>query len=117
MFLNLNHKKFDVYVFASKLLKESYKMVESLPERERYNLISQIKRAALSVKLNIAEGASRKSSNERMRFYEIARGSVVELDAAFEACVELGYLEVRKLDTVGILLNHCFAILSKMAGR
>jgi four helix bundle protein len=98
-------------------LKESYKIAESLPEQERYNLISQIKRAVLSVKLNIAEGASRKSQNERMRYYEIARGSVVELDAAFEACVELDYLEARQLEIIGILLNRCFAILSKMAGR
>ena len=52
----------------------------------------QIRRAALSVHLNIAEGCSRRSQAERKRFYEIARGSVVEIDTALDIAVDLKYL-------------------------
>lgn len=61
MFLPLNHKNLDVYKASRELLKESYFITKSLPPEEKFNLIQQIRRAALSVKLNIAEGASRKS--------------------------------------------------------
>ena len=114
MFLSLNHKKFDVYLVASELLIECYCLTTNIPDIERYGLISQIRRAALSVKLNIAEGASRKSAVERKRFYEIARGSVIELDAAFEACVHLKYVGIEKLTTVESQIKRCFSMLSKM---
>jgi len=50
-----------------------------LPSEEKYNLTQQIRRAGLSVKLNIAEGSSRKSESERKRYYEISRGSINRL--------------------------------------
>jgi len=59
-------------------------------------MIQQIRRAALSVHLNVAEGCSRKSLTERRRFYEIARGSVIEIDAAPDIAVNLGYALQRK---------------------
>ncbi|WP_226998928.1 four helix bundle protein [Flavisolibacter tropicus] len=77
-------------------------------------MVQQIRRAALSVKLNLAEGASRKSSIERSRYLEIARGSVIEIDAALETAVDLHYLNAGELNNTGILLNRCFAMLSKM---
>jgi len=88
-----------------------------LPSDERFNLVSQIKRAALSVKLNIAEGASRKSVTERRRFYEIARGSVVELDSAFDVCIALKFLDIKVVNRVDKLVNSCYAMLSKLTGR
>jgi four helix bundle protein len=59
-------------------------MSRQLPADEKFNFIQQIRRAALSVKLNLAEGASRKSANERKRYYLVSRGSVVEIDAIIE---------------------------------
>ena len=94
MFLSLNHKKLDVYKAAGELIKECYQLTHQLPVEERFNLIPQIRRAALSVKLNIAEGSSRKSTVERNRYYEIARGSVIEIDAAMETCIALNYLKI-----------------------
>ena len=61
-------------------------------------MISQIRRAAVSVYLNIAEGASRKSEAERKRYYEIARGSAIEIDAALDIANDLGYL--KNYDTI-----------------
>jgi four helix bundle protein len=117
MFLPLTHTKFDVYNAAGGPLMECYTLVSTFPIEERYNLTSQIKRAALSVKLNIAEGASRKSTAERKRFYEIARSSVVGLDTAFDVAIKLNYLTVPRAEQLGILLNRCYAMLSKMTGK
>ena len=116
MFLKLTHTKFDVYKTAGELVIECYQLMSLLPSDEKFNLVSQIKRAALSVKLNIAEGASRKSVTERRRFYEIARGSVVELDSAFDVCIALKFLDIKVVNRVDKLVNSCYAMLSKLTG-
>ena len=114
MFLQLKHKELDVYKTSRELVKEVYKISLLLPKEEAFNMTSQIRRAALSVKLNLSEGSSRKSEVERRRYFEIARGSVVELDAALETAIDLNYFSEAQLEAVGILLNKCFAMLSKM---
>ena len=68
----------------------------------------------MSVKLNLAEGSSRKSEIERKRYYEISRGSIVEIDAVLETAVDVGFLKKEELNGVGEKLNKCFAMLSKM---
>ena len=83
MFLRLNHQNLDIYEVSRRFVQECYRLTKSLPSEERFGMITQIRRAALSVHLNIAEGASRKSETERKRYYEVARGSVIEIDAAW----------------------------------
>ncbi len=82
--LILSHKSLEVYKMALKLVKEIYSITKLFPKEEQYVLVSQIRRAAISVISNIAEGASRISKAEKKRFFEIARGSLVELDTQFE---------------------------------
>ena len=114
MFIPLNHKTLDVYKAAHEMLLEVYNITRQLPPEEKYVLISQIRRASLSVKLNIAEGASRKSPAERKRFYEVARSSVVEIDSAMEAVIDLKYVALENLQNLGVLLNRCFSMLCNM---
>jgi four helix bundle protein len=114
MFLSLKHKSLDVYQAVREMVKEAYKVSGMLPPEEKFNMVPQIRRAALSVKLNLAEGASRKSVVERNRFLEIARGSVVEIDAALETGVDLSYYSKDELNVMGEMLNKCFAMLTKM---
>ena len=85
-----------------------------LPAEERFNMIQQIRRAALSVCLNIAEGASRKSAAERKRYYEVARGSIIEIDAALDVSAELKYCNKENLQLLGGLMQRTFSMLSKM---
>ena len=114
MFLKLNHTKLDVYTVARKLLIACYKVAKRFPSEERFNLSSQLQRAALSVMLNLAEGASRKTFRERRRFYEVSRGSAVEIDSAFDAAYDLGYAKMEELNEAGMLLIRVFQTLLKL---
>ncbi|MDE3252117.1 MAG: four helix bundle protein, partial [Bacteroidota bacterium] len=89
MFLKLSHTRLSVYQNSKQLILECYKITNEFPEDEKSGMIQQIKRAALSVHLNLAEGASRKSVRERKRFFEIARGSLIEIDTAFDLAISL----------------------------
>ena len=77
-------------------------------------MVQQIRRAALSVYLNISEGFSRKSEAERKRFFEIARGSLIEIDAALDIAEDLTYCNKEALTVAGINLVRCFSMLSKL---
>ena len=114
MFINLKHKQLDIYKLIQELVKETYSVSLKLPAEEKFNMVQQIRRASLSIKLNLAEGSTRKSLAERNRYLEIARGSVVEIDAALETAVDLNYFTENELEVIGTLLNRCFAMLSKM---
>ncbi|HRI21805.1 MAG TPA: four helix bundle protein [Panacibacter sp.] len=112
MFLQLNHQKLDVYSFSKTFVLGCYKLTKTLPADEKFGMISQIRRAALSVHLNIAEGASRKSENERKRYYEIAWGYIVEIDAALDIAKEINYLNNYKIDNLGEVMIRIFKKLS-----
>ena len=112
MFLTLNHQKFDIYNFSKTFVLESYKLTKILPVDEKFGMISQIRRAALSVHLNMAEGASRKSETERKRFYEISRGSIIEIDAAIDIACDLQYLGNYETSRLGEEMVQTFKILS-----
>jgi len=114
MFLELAHTKLDVFKISKEFVLSCYKETRTFPSEERFSMIQQIRRAALSIHLNVAEGCSRKSATERKRFYEIARGSVIEIDTAFDIAFNLGYTSKEKLADLGILLVRCFQLVSKM---
>jgi four helix bundle protein len=103
MFLQLNHQQLDIYKIARSFVKEVYMVTKDFPADEKYALTSQIRRAALSVHLNIAEGCSRKSLTERKRFFEVSRGSVIEIDSAFDIAEDLNYCSKEKLVNLGTL--------------
>ena len=112
MFLHLNHQKLVVCNFSRAFVLECYKLVKTFPPDEKFILSAQIRRAALSVHLNISEGASRKSPSERKRFYEIARGSLIEIDAALDISTDLKYCGKKDIEQLGFLMTECFKILS-----
>jgi len=112
MFLHLNHQKLEAYTIARQFAKECYFATKQFPAEEKYTLTQQIKRAALSVHLNIAEGSSRKSDAERKRFYEIARGSIIEVDAALDIACDLNYCIPDDLQPLGLVLVKSFKYLS-----
>lgn len=114
MFLNLAHTKLDVFITGKDLVLSCYKISKLLPPDERFNMTQQLRRAALSIQLNIAEGSSRKSPIERRRFYEVSRGSLIEVDTILDIAGELEYFKKEDLTQTGDLVIKTFKILSKM---
>ena len=83
------HYRLDVWKDAMRLVREIYAQTATLPESERFGLQAQVRRAAVSVPSNIAEGAARGSKQEFARFLRIARGSLSELDTQLWLCRDL----------------------------
>lgn len=114
MFLNLNHYNLDVFKAARELRINAYKILRKLPESEKYNLMDQMRRASASIVLNISEGSSRKSKTERNRYYEMARGSVIEIDTCCDIIYEENYLASNEMTELGKNIKTTFILLSNL---
>ena len=112
MFLKLAHTKLDVFQQSQNLTLECYRITKEFPSDEKYAMVQQIRRAALSVHLNIAEGSSRRSAAERRRYFEIARGSVIEVDTAFDIAHKLQNVDMQSIEHLATLIISCFKQLS-----
>lgn len=114
MFLQLAHTKLDIYKFSQELALECYRITKKFPNEEKFALVQQIRRAAVSVHLNLAEGCSRKSESERKRFFEISRGSLIEIDTAIDIASRLSYVTLDELQPLGEAIIKTFKTLSGM---
>ena len=92
----MDHKELDVWKKGMDLVEMIYSVSESFPDSERYGLTSQIRRAAISVPSNIAEGAARKSDKELVQFISIALGSIAEIETQYLIAIRLGFLKKDK---------------------
>jgi four helix bundle protein len=112
--LELAHKKLDVWKKSLEYVSSIYKLTQSFPREEQFGLTSQLRRAAVSIISNIAEGFARSSKIETKRFLEIARSSLVEVDTQIEIAVSLKYLTERNIKELTELSNHIFAMLTNL---
>jgi len=87
------HRKLDVWQRAMALVARIYDLTKGFPSHEAYGLASQMRRSAVSVPSNIAEGAARKSSAEFLQFLSVAQGSLSELYTQLELAYMLGYID------------------------
>lgn len=90
--MQLKYENLDVWQSSMKLTKLVYKISEQLPQNEIYGLTSQLRRATVSVSLNIAEGSMRQSPKEFVQFIRIAIGSLVESRTCLRIAVDLGFI-------------------------
>ena len=95
-----NYKELKVWQKAYQLCLRIYEITKNFPKEERYGLVSQIRRSAISVPSNIAEGYGRHSRNEYIRFLQIALGSLFELQTQLEIAANLGYLKKEEFDVL-----------------
>lgn len=86
------HKKLNVWKAAMRSAQMVYKITGTFPADERFGLVAQMRRAAISIPCNIAEGAARQGKKEFRNFVSMAQGSLSELDTQLELSVLLGYL-------------------------
>ena len=87
-----NFYDLEVWNLGYELTLELYRLTESFPEHERGNVVSQIRRAALSIPLNIAEGSTRNSKKAYLQFLQYAYGSVRELEVLINISKDLKYI-------------------------
>jgi four helix bundle protein len=93
-----DYKDLKVWQKSMDLTIEVYSLVKSLPREELYGLSDQMRRAAVSVPSNIAEGEGRNSEKDFVRFLAQARGSLWELSAQLDICERLNYLDKQKTE-------------------
>lgn len=86
--------------YAHKVVLAVYGFTGALPDDERYGLIAQMRRAAVSVTSNIAEGYGRISRNEKYRFYVIANGSLLELQNQIIVTRDVGYAQPQDVEVL-----------------
>ena len=87
------HKRLDAWQLSMDLAIDVYRETEKFPNRERFSLSDQMRRATVSVPSNIAEGAARQTRREFTNYLHIAQGSLSELDTQIEIASRLGYVD------------------------
>lgn len=92
-----------------------YKVTATFPKEETYGLVSQMRRAAISIPCNIAEGRKRSSENEFRHFLKIAFGSAAELETQIEISIRLGYVTAEQVQELNDLLNEVLRMLNKLS--
>ncbi len=88
----MDHKKLDAWKYSMDLVEKVYQITSVFPDIEAYGLTSQIRRSAVSIPSNIAEGAARDSNKEYIRFLNISIGSLSELETQIIIAKRLDYL-------------------------
>jgi four helix bundle protein len=112
--MKLSHEKLDVYQVAVQFLAWSTKLTNTFP-RGHAALADQLRRATLSIPLNIAEGSGKTSRAESARYFSIARGSALECGAVLDACKILALARADRIDEGKALLRRAVSMLSKLS--
>ncbi len=99
------HEKLDVWKKAIDMVTLVYEITKQFPSDERFGLISQIRRAAVSIPANIAEGAARQTDRKFNQFLSIAQGSASELETELLISRNLGYIDSAEFDRVYYEIN------------
>ena len=110
---DMNFRKLDVYQAAVRFLPLAVGIADSLPPRYAA-LGEQLRRASISIPLNIAEGSGKSTGPDQRRFYAIARGSAMECAAILDACSALVLIEKSKAEEADQVLLSTVRMLSKM---
>lgn len=109
---NISHKDLDVWRKAVALVTDVYKVTSCFPKEEMYGITSQIRRSAVSIPSNIAEGAARQTTKEFIQFLYIASGSCAELDTQFIVAVNIGYLSIEQYNNIKIKIEEIGKMVS-----
>lgn len=115
------YRRLDVYQNAKSVIIDVYKALESFPKEERYALCDQLKRAAVSIASNIAEGFGRYSEKERLYFLNNANGSLMEISCQIDLAEALGYIDretKEKIDDkILVITKQLAALRNKISNK
>lgn len=112
-----SYKDLIVWQKSILLVKAVYEITKTFPESEMYGLISQMRRCAISIPSNIAEGYGRKSSKEFAQFYAIAYGSALELETQVIIAIELKFVSDKEIATTLSLLDEILRMLNSLTRK
>jgi len=104
---NRDYTDLDVWKESRKLVSMIYVLVVKFPEDERFALTSQLKRAAVSVPSNIAEGVGRQHNKEKIQFLYISRGSLYEIETQLFLALDQGFVSKKELEGIFAQLTSC----------
>ena len=117
----LDYRKLYVYDLAHKFVLDIYKATERFPESEQRNLTSQLRRAVVSIPLNIAEGSSRRSKKEFLNFLNYSFGSGKEIEVLLLLSKDLGFLTSAEFDELSKdldqLMSKLFLFIRSLESR
>lgn len=102
----LNYKKLVVWQLAKDIAIDTYSVTKLFPQEERYGIVSQLTRAAVSVPSNLAEGSSRSSAKEQIRYIEVAYGSLMELSCQIDISYDLGFIDKKDFDSINKKIDN-----------
>lgn len=112
-----SYQTLNVYKDAKALVLKVYRLLQQYPVEERYALCDQIRRAAISITSNIAEGMSRYSDKEKVHFLEIAYASMMEVESQLDISVELNYINRAQFDSIIDNINSVGKQISALRGK
>lgn len=112
-----SYQTLNVYKDAKALVVDVYKLLKQYPAEERYALCDQIRRAAISITSNIAEGMSRYSDKEKVHFLEIAYASMMEVESQLDISVDLEYITKEQFATIAGSINSVGKQLSALRAK
>ena len=102
----------DVWIKARELASLCYEVTKSFPKEEMFGQTTQMRRSAVSIPSNIAEGCGRNTSKDTLQFLFIARGSAYELETQFYIAFDLNYISKEQLNTALYKITECKKILN-----
>ena len=107
-----DYKNLDAYMESKALVILVYALLKKFPREEQYALCDQLRRAAVSIPSNIAEGSGRTSFKDQAHFFEIAFGSLMEVECQIDIANELGYIAKEEVENVAKHVKVIAALLS-----
>ncbi|MBI4256486.1 four helix bundle protein [Candidatus Uhrbacteria bacterium] len=110
----LSYRQLEVWQRSMDLVDGIYKLTKVLPGEERYGLVSQMRRCAVSIPSNIAEGKARGTTKEYRHFVQNAYGSGAELETQLEICVRQNFVSSEQAKEVFALLDQVVRMLNRL---
>ena len=107
-----SYKTLDAYKEAKALVLQVYSLLKQFPKEEQYALCDQLRRAVISVPSNIAEGSGRTSAKDQAHFFEMAFGSLMEVNCQIDIAHDLGYISKGDVENIEKHVKSISALLS-----
>ena len=112
--MKYSFEKLDVWKKSKSFAVKIYRITKAFPKEEKFGLISQLRRASISISSNIAEGSSRTTGKDQGRFYTMAYSSSIEVLNQLMICKELQFLTVEDYNELRADIEHITAMLNRL---